>query len=313
MPKHKGTLGNTPKHRYHTRSKGPVPKASAGDHNSVQQVVPSSSTLAATTSSAVVGTQAQGTHPTTISSEALTNSCDPDPPKAHSDEADVERSTPRLFTLPNEIQAKVYELAVVKPWPIELTAWPVKRDSKSTLWRIGATVHPSFGDPEPGGSPSVLAACKHLRIFVTPIFFSLNTFSVRAMEKVHLFRQMWGEDVRHIRSIMSTVEADFRKTHQGQEVLEKEIPIWSNMNFLPDGTLVIKHEGCSYHFGTYPHRAELCQCQLQVVAAHSSAPRKDSRRMFEVLALCVWHNRKTFKVVTCHTCKKPRLVEAKKL
>lgn len=232
-----------------------------------------------------------------------------DPSETHHDEATVEADTPKLLALPNEIQAMIYELAAVELWPIELRAGVAILDARPRLWRLETSVHSKTSTTR----PSVLTACKYLRSFVAPIYFSVNMFLIRVSPNVHLIRQVWGEDVRHIRIIMSMAQNTLVfRTSQGQAVSVQWVPIYTNMRVLPDGTLVIKRDCWAHRSGTLPHSIELCKCLLDKVAAHSSATTRDSRRMFEVLAVCIRDNLKAFGVEMCETCRKPCLVEMEK-
>ncbi|KAF2169024.1 hypothetical protein M409DRAFT_52995 [Zasmidium cellare ATCC 36951] len=277
-------------HRYPTRSKGAAPDAIASDDASVQHTLPSYS----------IG-------PTQISnSDALDGKERSDATGALANDSNIATTIPRLFTLPPEVQNIIYELAVIEAEPIELHLWPATRDRNATVWRIRTSVGFWFRVPHP--RPSVLMVCKYLRQTVAPIYFSGNTFLTRAMHTAGPLRRMWGEDVKHIRSIFNTIEVDIAwwDTHDGQHPghwREETVAIDTQMNLLPDGSLAIKRQSSgTYLSKTLAYKGEMCQCKLERVMATPSAPAKDSRRLFEVVVSCAKEHQKLSKVKTCGQC-----------
>ncbi|KAK4500052.1 hypothetical protein PRZ48_008238 [Zasmidium cellare] len=216
-----------------------------------------------------------------------------------------------LFTLPAELQTLVYEYAVVENEPVHLHSFVANIQGKTHLWRMTYRVNGQFTS-----RPAILAVCRYLRSFVTPIFFSENTFSVSATSQYQVgglaaMPRMLGEYARHIRSFECLVKIGIKYrdwTYVNPGVTKSDsVFITIKMKLLPGGTLVLHR--CSYgthEMGNLPE-GEMCVCDLYRAAAVMVHEGKDFRRFFEMTRYCASIHRGGVWVKTCTRCNRPSL------
>ncbi|KAK4500033.1 hypothetical protein PRZ48_008219 [Zasmidium cellare] len=195
-------------------------------------------------------------------------------------------ATPRLFTLPAELQTMIYEYLVLEPGCIGISMRKVGQTSKTQRWELDTFIeHPD----ETRGihKPALLSVCRYLRSFAAPIYFTGNTFGIGAMEFnlkfVEVLWKMWGENVKHIRNIdyLYRIRVPYFCKKYGYERKEL-VGVTVNMKLLESGKINLSLRTSSTDTEDLGSD-EICQCELDGVVTLLQNQGNDNRRLFEIM------------------------------
>ncbi|KAF2169025.1 hypothetical protein M409DRAFT_52996 [Zasmidium cellare ATCC 36951] len=286
-------------HRYNTRSKvpgsGPEP---SGSSDPSQKTTKKTSQLPATKQP---DPQKRATRPKFQATSSVSALTAPVPGEA----------TPRLFTLPDELQTIIYKHLVLEPLCIWIRVFLASRTEKTDCWKIRTAVQQRHKD-----KPALLSVCKYLRSFASPIYLAGNTFAVVSTDwkpqNIEMLRKMWGECVKHIRSIeyMITVSVRFVDRENfpppGRNKSEY-VGVGINIKLLQSGTLVFKVSSSGSRESENLPSGEICHCALDRIALTLRNEATDDRRLFEMMAECKKYHRATASGGECSRCSLPAL------